>query len=110
MELFTEMDGGFTNHPTDPTVEANMRVVINVVKTQHLQVGIAHDGDADRIGAVQENGKIVWGDDLMVAFSRSILKERPGPAIIGDVKCSRRLFDGNERPPDPSPHVYNSHH
>ncbi|MGH7934627.1 MAG: phosphomannomutase, partial [Candidatus Binataceae bacterium] len=55
--------------------------------------GIALDGDADRVGAVDENGRIVWGDELMVAFSRSILKERPGAAIIGDVKCSQRLYD-----------------
>src|SRR5216683_1213329 len=93
IELYIEMDGRFPNHHPDPTVEANMRDLINVVKTQHPQVGIAYDGDADRIGAVDENGKIVWGDDLMVAFSRSILKERPGAAIIGDVKCSGRLYD-----------------
>src|SRR5713101_5600809 len=93
VELYIEMDGRFPNHHPDPTVEANMRDLINVVKTQHPQVGIAYDGDADRIGAVDENGKIVWGDDLMVAFSRSILRERPGAAIIGDVKCSRRLYD-----------------
>jgi phosphomannomutase/phosphoglucomutase len=93
IELYIEMDGRFPNHHPDPTVEANMRDLINVVKTQHPQVGIAYDGDADRIGAVDENGKIVWGDELMVAFSRSILKERPGAAIIGDVKCSGRLYD-----------------
>jgi phosphomannomutase/phosphoglucomutase len=93
IELYIEMDGRFPNHHPDPTVEANMRDLINAVKTQHPQVGIAYDGDADRIGAVDENGKIVWGDDLMVAFSRSILKERPGAAIIGDVKCSGRLYD-----------------
>ena len=93
IELYIEMDGRFPNHHPDPTVEANMRDLINAVKTQHPQVGIAYDGDADRIGAVDENGKIVWGDDLMVAFARSILKERPGAAIIGDVKCSGRLYD-----------------
>ncbi|MGH7948334.1 MAG: phosphomannomutase, partial [Candidatus Binataceae bacterium] len=55
--------------------------------------GIAYDGDADRIGAVDENGRIVWGDELMVVYSRAILKERPGAAIIGDVKCSQRMYD-----------------
>ena len=56
-------------------------------------IGIAYDGDADRIGAVDENGRIVWGDELMVVFSRAILKERPGATIIGDVKCSQRMYD-----------------
>jgi phosphomannomutase / phosphoglucomutase len=63
------------------------------VKKNGTLVGIAYDGDADRIGAVDENQRIVWGDELMVVFSRAILKERPGAAIIGDVKCSRRLYD-----------------
>ena len=92
-ELFIEMDGRFPNHHPDPTVEANMRDLIAAVKKNSAQVGIAYDGDADRIGAIDENGKIIWGDELMVAFSRSILKERPGAAIIGDVKCSKRLYD-----------------
>ncbi len=92
-ELFIEMDGRFPNHHPDPTVEENMRDLIAAVKKNSAQVGIAYDGDADRIGTVDENGKIVWGDELMVAFSRSILKERPGAAIIGDVKCSKRLYD-----------------
>jgi len=64
-----------------------------VVQASGASVGIAYDGDADRIGAVDENQRIVWGDELMVIYSRSILRERPGAAIIGDVKCSRRLYD-----------------
>jgi phosphomannomutase / phosphoglucomutase len=62
--------------------------------TQHsAELGIAYDGDADRIGAIDENGRIVWGDELMVIFSRAILQERGGAAIIGDVKCSQRMYD-----------------
>ena len=93
VELYIEMDGRFPNHHPDPTVEENMRDLQTAVKKSGALVGIAYDGDADRIGAVDENQRIVWGDELMVVFSRSILKERPGAAIIGDVKCSRRLYD-----------------
>ena len=93
IELYTEMDGRFPNHHPDPTVEENMRDLIAAVKKNHAAVGIAYDGDADRIGAVDENGKIVWGDELMVAFSRAILRERPGATIIGEVKCSKRMYD-----------------
>src|SRR6266851_2015381 len=93
IELYTEMDGRFPNHHPDPTVEENMRDLIAAVKKHHAEIGIAYDGDADRVGAVDENGRIVWGDELMVAFSRAILKERPGATIIGDVKCSKRMYD-----------------
>jgi phosphomannomutase/phosphoglucomutase len=93
IELYTEMDGRFPNHHPDPTVEENMRDLIAAVKTNRAAIGIAYDGDADRVGAVDENGKIVWGDELMVAFSRAILRERPGATIIGDVKCSKRMYD-----------------
>ena len=92
-ELYTEMDGRFPNHHPDPTVEENMRDLIAAVKKHRAAIGIAYDGDADRVGAVDENGKIVWGDELMVAFSRAILRERPGSTIIGDVKCSQRMYD-----------------
>ncbi|MBV8053714.1 MAG: phosphomannomutase/phosphoglucomutase [Deltaproteobacteria bacterium] len=93
IELYVEMDGRFPHHHPDPTVEENMRDLQAAVKQSGAQVGIAYDGDADRIGAVDENQRIVWGDELMVLFSRAILKERPGAAIIGDVKCSRRLYE-----------------
>ncbi|HZC46883.1 MAG TPA: phosphomannomutase/phosphoglucomutase, partial [Candidatus Acidoferrum sp.] len=93
IELYTEMDGRFPNHHPDPTVEENMRDLIATVKKNRAAIGIAYDGDADRVGAVDENGKIVWGDELMVAFSRAILRERPGATIIGDVKCSKRMYD-----------------
>ncbi len=93
VELYIEMDGRFPNHHPDPTVEANMRDLIAAVRNNQAAVGIAYDGDADRIGAVDENGRIVWGDELLVAFSRAILAERPGAAVIGEVKCSQRLYD-----------------
>ncbi len=92
-ELFTEMDGRFPNHHPDPTVEENMRHLQEAVRKGRAELGIAYDGDADRIGAIDENGKIVWGDELMVIFARAILKERAGAAIIGDVKCSQRMYD-----------------
>jgi len=93
VELYIEMDGRFPNHHPDPTVEANMRDLIAAVKANRATVGIAYDGDADRIGAVDENGRIVWGDELLVVFSRAILAEHPGAAIIGEVKCSQRMYD-----------------
>ncbi len=93
VELYVEMDGRFPHHHPDPTIEANMRDLQAAVKQSGARVGIAYDGDADRIGAVDENQRIVWGDELMVVFSRAILMEHPGAAIIGDVKCSRRLYD-----------------
>jgi phosphomannomutase / phosphoglucomutase len=93
VELYIDMDGRFPHHHPDPTVEENMRDLQAAVKQSGARVGIAYDGDADRIGAVDENQHIVWGDELMVVFSRAILKERPGAAIIGDVKCSKRLYD-----------------
>jgi phosphomannomutase/phosphoglucomutase len=93
VELFIEMDGTFPHHHPDPTVEENMRDLQAAVTQNAAQVGIAYDGDADRIGAVDENGRIVWGDELLVVYSRAILRDRPGSAIIGDVKCSRRLYE-----------------
>ena len=93
VELYVEMDGRFPHHHPDPTVEANMRDLRAAVNKSGAEIGIAYDGDADRIGAVDENGRIVWGDEQMVVYARSILKERPGATIIGDVKCSQRMYD-----------------
>jgi phosphomannomutase/phosphoglucomutase len=93
VELFTEMDGHFPNHHPDPTVETNMQDLIRTVVGSGSQVGIAYDGDADRIGAVDENGRIVWGDELIVLYARAILKHRPHATIVADVKCSQRMYD-----------------
>jgi phosphomannomutase / phosphoglucomutase len=91
--LFIDMDGRFPNHHPDPTVGANMQDLITGVRSNSAVVGIAYDGDADRIGAIDECGNIVWGDELIVLFSRAILRERPGSTIIGEVKCSERMYD-----------------
>lgn len=97
VELYSEPDGRFPNHHPDPTVEANMADLIGAVRKTGAHLGIAYDGDADRIGAVDENGRIIWGDEMMVAFSRSILRDHPGATIVSEVKCSQRLYDDIER-------------
>jgi phosphomannomutase/phosphoglucomutase len=94
--LFIEMDGTFPNHHPDPTVEANLRDLQAKVRETGADVGIAYDGDADRVGAVDENGKVLWGDQLMILFSRALLAEVPGAAIVGEVKCSFTLYDDIE--------------
>jgi phosphomannomutase/phosphoglucomutase len=91
--LFCDMDGRFPNHHPDPTVPANLDALIQRVRATGSRVGIAYDGDADRLGAVDANGEIVWGDRLMILFSRALLAERPGAAILGEVKCSQTLYD-----------------
>jgi phosphomannomutase/phosphoglucomutase len=91
--MFCEMDGSFPNHHPDPTQPENLTALIERVRSQNLDVGFAYDGDADRLGVVDRNGQIIWGDKLMVLFSRQILRGRPGAAIIGEVKCSQTLYD-----------------
>jgi phosphomannomutase/phosphoglucomutase len=91
--LFCEMDGTFPNHHPDPTVAKNLEALIARVRATGARVGIAYDGDADRIGAVDSNGDVVWGDKLMILFSRALLEKRPGAAILGEVKCSQTLYD-----------------
>ena len=90
--LFEEPDGRFPNHHPDPTVDKNLVALKEAVLKSGARVGIGFDGDADRIGLVDEKGKMVAGDDLLVVLSRSILKKNPGAEIIGDVKCSDRLY------------------
>ncbi|HWP45444.1 MAG TPA: phosphomannomutase/phosphoglucomutase, partial [Blastocatellia bacterium] len=93
IELFCEPDSSFPNHHPDPTVLENMRFAIEAVKEQSADLAIAFDGDADRIGVVDETGRVIWGDQLMVIFSRAILEQKPGATFIGEVKCSKMLFD-----------------
>jgi phosphomannomutase/phosphoglucomutase len=93
IELFCQPDGTFPNHPADPTVESNLQDVIAAVKSSKADAGIAFDGDADRIGVVNEKGEILWGDELMVVLSRAVLKENPGATIISEVKSSHRLYN-----------------
>jgi len=91
--IYTDMDGTFPNHHPDPTVEENLRDLIDRVRATGADVGVAYDGDADRIGVVDERGEIIWGDRLMILLSREVLGEVPGAAIVSEVKCSRTLFE-----------------
>ncbi len=93
IELFSEPDGRFPNHEPDPVVEKNLSTLIETVKREKADLGVGYDGDADRIGVVGSDGEIIWGDRLMIIFSRAILQEHPGAPIIGEVKCSQTLFD-----------------
>ncbi|HEU5061171.1 MAG TPA: phosphomannomutase/phosphoglucomutase [Kofleriaceae bacterium] len=91
--LYCDMDGTFPNHHPDPTVEKNVVDLREEVKIRSAEVGIALDGDADRVGAVDGRGRILWGDQLMILFGRDIARENPGARFIGEVKCSQALFD-----------------
>lgn len=92
--LFCDPDGRFPHHFPDPTVEENLQELINKVLETKADLGIAFDGDADRIGVISDTGEIIWGDKLLLLFARYILKEHPGATIIGEVKCSQVLYDG----------------
>jgi phosphomannomutase/phosphoglucomutase len=91
--LYCEMDARFPNHHPDPTVVENLQDLIAAVKKEKAEVGISYDGDADRLGVIDDQGNILWGDQLMILFSRYVLKESPGAAIVGEVKCSYTLYD-----------------
>jgi phosphomannomutase/phosphoglucomutase len=91
--LFCDMDGSFPHHHPDPTVPKNLDALVTRVRETGARIGLAFDGDADRLGAVDADGDIVWGDRLMILFSRALLAERPGAAILGEVKCSQTLYD-----------------
>ena len=97
IELFCEPDSRFPNHHPDPTVIENMQFAISAVREHKADLAIAFDGDADRIGVVDEGGRIIWGDQLMIIFARNILKEMPGATFIGEVKCSQNLFEDISR-------------
>ena len=96
-ELFCDLDGSFPNHHPDPTVEENLKDLQRKVAECKADLGIAWDGDADRVGAVDEKGQILWGDQLMILFSRDVLAQRPGAAIVSEVKCSQTLYDDIEK-------------
>jgi len=93
IELYCEPDGSFPNHHPDPTVEANMQDLAAVVREQNADLGIAFDGDGDRIGVVDEQGEMVWGDMLLLLLSRHLLNQHPGATIISEVKCSQHMYD-----------------
>ncbi|MCX7942950.1 MAG: phosphomannomutase/phosphoglucomutase [Deltaproteobacteria bacterium] len=91
--LYCDMDGRFPNHHPDPTLTEAMQDLIKVVKEKGCEIGVGYDGDSDRLGVVDKNGNIVWGDQLMIIFAKEILKERPGSTFIAEVKCSKILYD-----------------
>lgn len=97
IELYTEPDGTFPNHHPDPTVEDNLKDLQKVVLEKGCDVGFAFDGDGDRLGVIDENGKIIWGDMLVLIYAKEILKNNANQKVIGDVKCSKNLFDGIEK-------------
>lgn len=92
-ELFFEMNGSFPHHHPDPTVLSNLKDLKKAVRENKAELGIAFDGDSDRIGAVDENGDVVYGDMLMLIFGREILSRKPGSTFIGEVKCSQVMYD-----------------
>jgi phosphomannomutase/phosphoglucomutase len=91
--LYCTPDGRFPNHHPDPTVPANLTDLIATVRKEGADLGIAFDGDADRLGAVDEHGEIIWGDKLTLLFATEILKQKPGATIISEVKASQVLYD-----------------
>ena len=92
IELFSEPDGTFPNHHPDPTVSEYLTDLIEKVRLENAELGIGFDGDADRIGVVDEKGNILWGDQLLTIFARDILSRNPGATIVGEVKCSQNLY------------------
>jgi phosphomannomutase/phosphoglucomutase len=93
IELYTNLDSTFPDHHPDPTVPSNLRDLQKKVLDTNADIGIAFDGDADRIGVVDEKGQVIFGDKILLLYARSILKKKPGAPIIGDVKCSKILYE-----------------
>ena len=93
VELYCDMDGNFPNHHPDPTLPEAMEDMIRKVGETKADLGIAYDGDADRLGVADDEGHLIWGDQLMILFSRDILPSNPGATIISEVKASKVLYD-----------------
>jgi phosphomannomutase/phosphoglucomutase len=91
--LYCDLDGRFPNHHPDPTQPENVRDLIATVQSNQAELGIALDGDADRIGAVDGKGRILWGDQLMIIVGKALLAEVPGAKFVGEVKCSQAMYD-----------------
>ena len=89
--LFTEVDGNFPNHHPDPAKLENLEDLIDVVKSNNLELGLAFDGDGDRVGVVDNEGNVIWPDRQMILYARDVLSRNPGARIIYDVKCSKVL-------------------
>ncbi|MBU8848188.1 MAG: phosphomannomutase/phosphoglucomutase [Desulfobacterales bacterium] len=92
-DIYCDMDGTFPNHEADPTQKKNVLDLIKLVKEKGLDLGVGYDGDADRIGVVDKNGEVVYGDQLMVIYAREILGRNPGATFISEVKCSMVMYD-----------------
>jgi len=97
IDIFCDMDGTFPNHHPDPTLPEAMEHLIRKVRETGAEVGVGYDGDADRLGVVDDRGRIIWGDQLLIIFARDILASRPGSAVISEVKASKVLYDEIER-------------
>ncbi len=97
IDLFSEPDGNFPNHHPDPTVVKTLMILKETVLREKADFGVAYDGDADRIGVIDEKGEVVYGDRLTYIFGKDILRDYPKGKIIGEVKCSKTLFDGIEK-------------
>lgn len=95
--IYDEVDGNFPNHHPDPTEVKNLKDIINLVKNNECNLGLAFDGDGDRIGVIDDEGEIIWGDQLMILLSRDVLKKNNGAKIIADVKASNILFNEIEK-------------
>src|SRR3546814_730907 len=91
--LFDDIDGRFPNHHPDPTIPENLVYLQKAVAENRCDLGIAFDGDGDRIGAIDEKGRIIWGDQLLAIYAADVLKDRPSATIIADVKASQPLYD-----------------
>ncbi len=92
-ELFCDVDGTFPNHHPDPTVPENLKELIARVHEEKADVGIAYDGDADRIGVISDTGEVIWGDTLLTLFAKEIYNENKSVSVIGEVKCSDSLYE-----------------
>ncbi len=95
--IYCDMDGTFPNHEPDPTVMENLSDLRDLVIREGLDLGIAYDGDCDRLGVIDHRGEVVYGDKLMIIFAREILSRRPESVFISEVKCSKTLYDDIER-------------
>ncbi|SLM29730.1 Phosphomannomutase/phosphoglucomutase [Desulfamplus magnetovallimortis] len=95
-DLYCDLDGTFPNHEADPTVKANLEELIALVKEKRLELGVGYDGDGDRIGVVDENGNVIYGDQLMIIYAREILSRKPGATFISEVKCSMTMYNDIE--------------
>jgi len=91
--LYCDVDGNFPNHHADPTKKENLKALIRLVKRHKADAGIGFDGDVDRLGGCDEKGNMLWGDQLLALFARQILKTKPGATVLGEVKCSRSLYE-----------------